>query len=319
MGAGLVRNGRWAHRLELEAMTTDFTRGVEAALAAVCTTCNDTHMMQFGERHPVTCTRCPVPCQKCRAGGNGPFCSRTPCACSCHANDWRYRKAPPPAPDLAGGSEVAIVHGPRMRCKGADATAFSKDVDKVTCVDCLRRDYAMYDRAWLSVCEKLASLRAERESVLRAVGSPNHSAKAAADAARKMREENARLRSEVNDYRQRCESLTLRAEATPPVDLSALRRSAPPQGYDELLRALSALDRREMWAAGACDELRDVVSRLRIFLSSCDLADWPRNTAQSEAVGAVPWPGSPTAGDAAYAESFADVEGPGALPQNTDQ
>jgi hypothetical protein len=104
-----------------------------------------------------------------------------------------------------------------------------------------------------------------------------------------------------------------------PVDLSAMRRSAPPQGYDELLRALSALDRREMWAAGASDELRAVISRLRIFLSSCDLADWPRNTTPAEAVGAVPWPGSPAADDAAYAESFADVEGPGALPQNTDQ
>jgi hypothetical protein len=30
------------------------------------------------------CTRCPVPCQQCRAGGNGPFCERTPCYCECH-------------------------------------------------------------------------------------------------------------------------------------------------------------------------------------------------------------------------------------------
>jgi hypothetical protein len=82
----------------------------------------------------------------------------------------------------------------------------------------------------------------------------------------------------------------VRTEASPPVDLSALRRPVPPQGYDELLGSLSALDRREMWAAGACDELRVVVSRLRIFMSSCDLAGWPRDPTPAEAVGAARLP-----------------------------
>lgn len=50
----------------------------------VCSTCNDTHRMKLHGR-TVPCTRCPTPCQKCRAGGNGPFCERTPCACECHA------------------------------------------------------------------------------------------------------------------------------------------------------------------------------------------------------------------------------------------
>jgi hypothetical protein len=47
----------------------------------VCTTCNDTHVM------PATgyaCTHCPVPCQSCRADGNGPYCTTTPCTCACH-------------------------------------------------------------------------------------------------------------------------------------------------------------------------------------------------------------------------------------------
>ncbi len=50
----------------------------------VCDTCNDTHMMSFHEDEYVMCTRCPVPCQKCRQGGNGPYCTHTPCDCACH-------------------------------------------------------------------------------------------------------------------------------------------------------------------------------------------------------------------------------------------
>lgn len=54
-----------------------------AAPTPVCATCSDTHMMPFDDRE-VMCTRCPVPCQLCRAGGNGPFCENTPCDCACH-------------------------------------------------------------------------------------------------------------------------------------------------------------------------------------------------------------------------------------------
>lgn len=50
----------------------------------VCSTCNDTHRMWLGERGYVMCTRCPSPCQRCRAGGDGPYCETTPCACDCH-------------------------------------------------------------------------------------------------------------------------------------------------------------------------------------------------------------------------------------------
>ena len=49
----------------------------------MCSTCNDTHLMSYGEDR-VMCTRCPVPCQKCRAGGTGAFCGKTPCECQCH-------------------------------------------------------------------------------------------------------------------------------------------------------------------------------------------------------------------------------------------
>jgi hypothetical protein len=51
--------------------------------AAVCSTCNDTHLMPYGEDR-VMCTRCPLPCQKCRMGGTGAFCGKTPCECQCH-------------------------------------------------------------------------------------------------------------------------------------------------------------------------------------------------------------------------------------------
>lgn len=53
----------------------------------VCTTCNDTHMMELGDRE-VMCTRCPVPCEQCRSRGpglaGGPYCAATPCGCGCH-------------------------------------------------------------------------------------------------------------------------------------------------------------------------------------------------------------------------------------------
>lgn len=61
--------------------------------APICATCNDTHQMLMLDAPPrlVMCTRCPTPCQLCRQGGNGPYCERTPCSCSCH------RKADAPA------------------------------------------------------------------------------------------------------------------------------------------------------------------------------------------------------------------------------
>lgn len=54
--------------------------------AVTCETCNDTHRMTHGDRE-VMCTGCPIPCQLCRQGGNGPFCETTPCACRCHRAD----------------------------------------------------------------------------------------------------------------------------------------------------------------------------------------------------------------------------------------
>lgn len=50
-----------------------------------CSNCNDTHRM-YMERleREVMCTHCPTPCQRCRIGGNGSYCARTPCACECH-------------------------------------------------------------------------------------------------------------------------------------------------------------------------------------------------------------------------------------------
>jgi hypothetical protein len=51
----------------------------------ICTTCDDTHTMTLRDRD-VMCTACPLPCQSCRAGGNGPFCEATPCACACHGS-----------------------------------------------------------------------------------------------------------------------------------------------------------------------------------------------------------------------------------------
>lgn len=61
-------------------------RGINNAGKAsteVCSTCKDTHRMEFGDQK-VMCTHCPSPCEKCRKNGNGAFCEKTPCDCQCH-------------------------------------------------------------------------------------------------------------------------------------------------------------------------------------------------------------------------------------------
>lgn len=59
------------------------------AEGVVCKFCEDTHVMTLWEpgsdERVVPCTRCPVPCQKCRAGGKGAYCARPRCRCACHA------------------------------------------------------------------------------------------------------------------------------------------------------------------------------------------------------------------------------------------
>lgn len=41
--------------------------------------------MPFGfEGRTAPCTRCPVPCSKCRQKPQGPYCNETPCPCRCH-------------------------------------------------------------------------------------------------------------------------------------------------------------------------------------------------------------------------------------------
>ncbi len=54
----------------------------------ICKRCNDTHIMISNEDgRNFMCTHCPVPCQKCRVNGNGPYCQHTPCDCECHKKD----------------------------------------------------------------------------------------------------------------------------------------------------------------------------------------------------------------------------------------
>lgn len=53
----------------------------------VCSTCCDTHRMTLHEgedEREVMCTRCPVPCERCRSKPQGPYCAATPCPCECH-------------------------------------------------------------------------------------------------------------------------------------------------------------------------------------------------------------------------------------------
>lgn len=66
----------------------------------VCSTCCDTHRMTLHERE-VMCTRCPVPCERCRSKPQGPYCAVTPCPCECH------RKGEPAnSPEIPDGSDL---------------------------------------------------------------------------------------------------------------------------------------------------------------------------------------------------------------------
>ena len=62
----------------------------------VCTTCKDTHVMVIGDR-TVPCTFCLLPCPRCRTGGNGAYCTTTPCPCTCHPS---HRIPPQPIDSL---------------------------------------------------------------------------------------------------------------------------------------------------------------------------------------------------------------------------
>ena len=76
--------GEIAGSMAAERMVRGHARGA----SPVCATCNDTHAMVLHKDgdvdQTVMCTGCPTPCQKCRQGGNGPYCGVTPCGCACH-------------------------------------------------------------------------------------------------------------------------------------------------------------------------------------------------------------------------------------------
>jgi hypothetical protein len=72
----------------------DLNHRLDAELAAnpdpVCSTCKDTHSMPLNGTE-VMCTRCPVPCERCRRQDpQGPYCATTPCACGCHGADYPH-------------------------------------------------------------------------------------------------------------------------------------------------------------------------------------------------------------------------------------
>lgn len=94
-----------------------------AAKTPVCTICNDTHSMVLhrdGDADRVVmCTRCPVPCQRCRADGNGPFCETTPCPCECHRSGVAVRRDdphPPSDPTCMQCGDQQSTHDDVNRC-----------------------------------------------------------------------------------------------------------------------------------------------------------------------------------------------------------
>lgn len=64
-----------------------------------CSSCNDTHKMRG--KAEWMCSYCPKPCRDCASNnGNGPFCLKTPCSCSCHFRIGWTEKTELPSPEL---------------------------------------------------------------------------------------------------------------------------------------------------------------------------------------------------------------------------
>lgn len=84
-----------AEGLEPAAGRVDSLERTAPVARPVCYACKDTHARTIRrdgyEDQVFMCTSCPTPCQKCRAGGNGPFCETTPCSCECHLRVRRTR------------------------------------------------------------------------------------------------------------------------------------------------------------------------------------------------------------------------------------
>jgi hypothetical protein len=113
--------------------------------APVCGTCKDTHAIPapYGDSGPFgdgtrMCTDCPTPCDRCRAGGRGPYCASTPCACTCHVGSWRYASRRPEVT----APEIAAVLA-RAGLTPADDVNLSDPV-----VRALVRDAVREDRRW---------------------------------------------------------------------------------------------------------------------------------------------------------------------------
>jgi hypothetical protein len=112
--------------------------------APICSACNDTHRMKT--RPEWACTSCPTPCQKCRQGGNGPFCEKTPCACTCHATQHQYAGRRSAGP--TGGQRQALcMYGPEPASASLEETIRDQQARYGDAIVTLRKVEA-YVRDW---------------------------------------------------------------------------------------------------------------------------------------------------------------------------
>jgi hypothetical protein len=92
---------------------------VRSMTTPICSTCKDTHRMTLTrdghEDQIVMCTHCPVPCQRCRENGTGPFCGTTPCTCDCHASHPSYQKPSWVTEHKETGCPLPFGHDPPCR------------------------------------------------------------------------------------------------------------------------------------------------------------------------------------------------------------
>ena len=196
----------------------------------VCSTCNDTHRMSFGERDDVSCTRCPTPCERCRRPFGAPYCETTPCACSCHA------KPAPSAVDIDTSDEAAWG---RLYAAGnsGDATAGDYLAAVKPILDALRA------RAEKAEAERTAWVK-NYKTVADAVARESTSADDLARQARETRAERDALAKQVAELEERAGNAGAHRDALR-AQLAELQAERIPTRLADALKAWRALSERE--------------------------------------------------------------------------
>jgi hypothetical protein len=186
--------------LRLEPRSVPYEPVWEPESEPVCKRCNDTHVVDAGDRGRLNCTHCPTPCKACRKDGIGAYCGRTPCDCACH------RKNEKPEPPASEPSDVTSQPCPPdcAHCNAYDLGRASRDAE----VAALKQENDRLRAAHEATKAELAEQRGWLDDIAAAICGwpPDSDGKTyiptqLAGSARELRATAVRMRAERDHYR----------------------------------------------------------------------------------------------------------------------